>query len=122
MGEFKCRVYEQRLNALPRGDKDIVPLNQWPSKTYMKVIIEGAIDSGLPEYYIKMLKKIQHNGEEGCFRMEELLRRFTDFSPCRCRWPGRYNRKELKLKTKTEPEVENIWRNRYLWRNTPEDF
>lgn len=101
MGDFQCRVYEQRRNALPRGDNDVIPLNQWPSKTYMEVIIQGAIERGLPEYYVKMLKRIRHNNEEGCLRMEELVRRYIPQPTCKCVWPYRFNRKKLKLDLKT---------------------
>lgn len=33
-----------------------------PSPHYMKVISEGAVESGLPETYVKFLKSIKHNG------------------------------------------------------------
>lgn len=97
MANFQCRVYIQRINALPRGDMDAIPLNQWPSKSYIEIIIKGAIERRLPEYYVNMLKGIQHNDEEGGVRTEELLGRYARWPVCKCAWPGRNGRRELKL-------------------------
>jgi gamma-glutamylcyclotransferase len=38
---------------------------QQPSPHYKHVIVSGAIEHGLPEYYIEKLKKIQDNGFKG---------------------------------------------------------
>ena len=34
-----------------------------PSPHYMKVVVEGAIESGLPATYVDFLKGMQHNGD-----------------------------------------------------------
>ncbi|XP_072941407.1 gamma-glutamylcyclotransferase-like [Epargyreus clarus] len=97
MGAFTCRVYVQKINPLPRGDNDPIPVEQWPSWTYKEVIIIGALEHEFPEYYIQLLEKIKHNEEKGCFKMFCLLRRFSRDKPCECRVPGRIPRKPLKL-------------------------
>ncbi|KPJ08672.1 hypothetical protein RR48_06160 [Papilio machaon] len=85
MGKLVCRVYIQKINPLPRGDNDDIPVEQWPSRTYKKVMILGAIEHNLPYYYIRNLKKLKHNGELGCYRMAKLLKLFTTRYPCTCR-------------------------------------
>lgn len=60
----------------------------------------GAEEHDLPEYYIEELKKIKHNGEEGCIRMVCLLIRYGRNKPCECKVPGRIPRSPLKLKAK----------------------
>ncbi|XP_014366942.2 gamma-glutamylcyclotransferase [Papilio machaon] len=85
MGKLVCRVYIQKINPLPRGDNDDIPVEQWPSRTYKKVMILGAIEHNLPYYYIRNLKKLKHNGEFGCYRMAKLLKLFTTRYPCTCR-------------------------------------
>lgn len=58
----ECRTYQ--LCVLPETLKDgeILPESRRPSKIYMDTIIEGAIETGLPEEYIKQLRSIPHNG------------------------------------------------------------
>uniref|UniRef100_A0A1A9VMM8 gamma-glutamylcyclotransferase n=1 Tax=Glossina austeni TaxID=7395 RepID=A0A1A9VMM8_GLOAU len=38
------------------------PFNRQPSKTYLKCLIKGAIETGLASDYINWLKSIKHNG------------------------------------------------------------
>lgn len=63
-------------------------------------MILGAIEHGLPEYYIDYLKQLKHNGDEGSFRMGYLLSRYGQDEPCECRVPGRIPRIPLKLDVK----------------------
>lgn len=107
IGEMKCRVYEQRVNPLPRGDNDVVPAEQWPSKNYIEIIILGAIERGLPEYYIEMLRKIKHNDQEGFLTMEELLRKFVASEPCTCPFPECIARKKMKLDLKKKRKLKD---------------
>ncbi|XP_013176230.1 PREDICTED: gamma-glutamylcyclotransferase-like [Papilio xuthus] len=103
MGKFVCRVYIQKISPLPRGDNDDIPVERWPSRSYKKVMILGAIEHNLPYYYIRNLKKLKHNGEFGCYRMAKLLKLFTTREPCTCtpydpRRPRILNMKKLREK------------------------
>lgn len=100
MGKFTCRVYLQKVNPLPRGDNEEIPMEHRPSWTYREVLIHGAIEHKLPEYYINYLTRTKHNGDQGCFKMVCLLRRYSKDKPCGCRVPGRIPRKPLKLDAK----------------------
>lgn len=100
MGTFNCRVYIKKVNPLPRGDNDPIPVERWPSWTYKEVMLMGAKEHHLPEYYIKYLKKIQDNGEEGALRTDCLLTRYAQNKCCECTVPGRILRKPLKLPLK----------------------
>ncbi|XP_041457274.1 gamma-glutamylcyclotransferase-like [Lytechinus variegatus] len=51
--EYVCRTY-QMMN----GQEE-----ELPSPYYMKVITEGAVESGLPETYVEFLRSIKHNGQ-----------------------------------------------------------
>ncbi|KAG6450518.1 gamma-glutamylcyclotransferase [Manduca sexta] len=97
MGSFLCRAYIQKVNPLPRGDNDVIPVERWPSFTLKEVMIHGAREHGFPEYYIQSLKKLKHNGEEGYLRAAFLLMRYAKDKPCECRVAGRLPRKHLKL-------------------------
>ncbi|CAD7082753.1 unnamed protein product [Hermetia illucens] len=57
-----CRAY--RLTKLPPElrENEPIPFDRQPSSTYLKTIIKGAIESGLPEKYIEFLKHFKHNG------------------------------------------------------------
>jgi gamma-glutamylcyclotransferase len=57
-----CRAYQLVKNPedLPEGAE--VPNDRQPSRTYLEIIQEGAVESGLPESYIEFLKKVKHNG------------------------------------------------------------
>ncbi|CAK1602251.1 unnamed protein product [Parnassius mnemosyne] len=87
IGILTCRTYIQKVNLLPRSDNDNLPVERWPSLTYRNVIIFGAIEHHLPEYYIESLKKLKDNGEEGSFKMAYLLKLFTKNDACKCRLP-----------------------------------
>lgn len=100
MGLFNCRVYIQKIIPLPRGDNDEIPVERWPSWAYRQVMITGAQEHGLPQYYIKQLKKLKHNGEEGCIRMICLLIRYGRDESCECCVPGHIPREPLKLDVK----------------------
>ncbi|XP_013197052.1 gamma-glutamylcyclotransferase [Amyelois transitella] len=101
MGYFRCRTYIQKVNPLPRGDKDTIPVEQWPSWSYQRIMLLGAIVNELPEYYISFLRKLKHNDDEGCVRTDCLLVRYSREPPCECRVPGRIPRLPLKLDLKT---------------------
>lgn len=40
-----------------------IPYDRQPSKTYLDTIINGAVESKLPEAYIHFLKSVTHNGK-----------------------------------------------------------
>ncbi|XP_068626503.1 gamma-glutamylcyclotransferase-like [Battus philenor] len=98
MGKFVCRAYIQKVNPLPRGDNDDIPPERWPSYAYKKVMIVGAIEHHLPEYYIENLKKLKDNGELGCFRMANFLKIFVTKDPCQCKLPPKPGYKVLNLR------------------------
>ncbi|CAH0405260.1 unnamed protein product [Chilo suppressalis] len=97
MGPFRCRAFTQKENPLPRGDNDKIPVEQWPSWTYLEILIRGAIEHGLPDYYLQNLKKLKVNGEEAYLRTARLLDLYATEQPCQCKVPGRIPRKPLKL-------------------------
>ncbi|XP_017072234.1 gamma-glutamylcyclotransferase [Drosophila eugracilis] len=61
-----CRAYH--LTNQPKselhagGVHDNIPFDRQPSQTYLKVLVKGAKESGIPEDYIKWLRGIKHNG------------------------------------------------------------
>lgn len=97
IGPLICRAYIQKVNPLPRGDKDEIPVERWPSWSLREIMIYGAKEHKLPDYYIRYLKALKHNGCEGAIRMVCLLNRYGMNAPCDCRVPGRIKRKPLKL-------------------------
>ncbi|XP_037722089.1 gamma-glutamylcyclotransferase isoform X1 [Drosophila subpulchrella] len=60
-----CRAYhltnqpQSELHA--DGAQENIPLDRQPSKTYLKVLVKGAKETGIPEEYIKWLRGIRHN-------------------------------------------------------------
>ncbi|XP_058459218.1 gamma-glutamylcyclotransferase-like isoform X2 [Malaya genurostris] len=68
---LECRVYQLVKNPpVPDFEEAHRPFERQPSKTYMKIILAGAKESGLPEEYIGFLKTIKHNGHSGDPRFE----------------------------------------------------
>lgn len=106
MGYFTCRLYVAKVNPLPRGDKDDIPVEYWPSFTYKEIMILGAIEHELPDYYIKQLRELPHNGEEAYLRAVCLLGRYKKEKLCECPVPGRIPRKPLRLdmRNPTKPQ------------------
>ncbi|XP_016978848.1 gamma-glutamylcyclotransferase [Drosophila rhopaloa] len=43
--------------------KDSVPASRQPSKTYLECLVKGAVESSVPEDYVRKLKGIKHNGQ-----------------------------------------------------------
>lgn len=56
------RTYQLRILPETLQQGAVLPEIRRPSKIYIDTIIEGAIESGLPEDYIKNLRAIPHNG------------------------------------------------------------
>lgn len=63
---LQCRIYQLVKNP-PKleGTESGRPFERQPSKTYMNIIVRGAIESGLPSDYVEKLKTIKHNGHSG---------------------------------------------------------
>lgn len=40
---------------------ETIPFNRQPSKTYLKTLIKGALESGLPSDYVAWLRAVKHN-------------------------------------------------------------
>ncbi|KAL7731640.1 hypothetical protein ACLKA6_007992 [Drosophila palustris] len=64
--ELLCRAYH--LNNQPKTDvhgqdsNKEVPLCRQPSHTYLKVLVKGAEETGVPSEYVKWLRGLRHNG------------------------------------------------------------
>lgn len=52
---------------LPEEGQEILP-----SKSYLKTIVKGAVESQLPKQYINQLRKLKHNGNVMNDRENEL--------------------------------------------------
>ncbi|XP_030567926.1 gamma-glutamylcyclotransferase-like [Drosophila novamexicana] len=62
--EIPARAYvlvHQPENNVHAFAPNMVPEDRQPSKTYLQVLVKGAIESGIPESYIKFLRSIKHN-------------------------------------------------------------
>jgi len=62
---LQCRIYQQCNNPkefVPAGE---LPKERRPSPIYLKTILKGASENGLPEDYIEFLDSIPHNGYIG---------------------------------------------------------
>lgn len=63
---IECRSYHlvnQPTTHLKSLTADLIPFDRQPSKTYLKTIIKGALETGLPIDYIGWLKNIHHNSK-----------------------------------------------------------
>lgn len=59
---IQCRVY-QLVEAPPKLSENAkIPYERLPSSTYLQTIIQGAIESNLPNEYISYLESMKHNG------------------------------------------------------------
>ncbi|XP_060528657.1 gamma-glutamylcyclotransferase-like isoform X1 [Cylas formicarius] len=59
-----CRSYRQTADPVDDALENL-PLDFRPSEPYLKTIIKGAEESGLPSDYLDFLKTIPHNGYHG---------------------------------------------------------
>lgn len=67
-----CRVYILCDNpGLLEANQETTAL---PSETYIKVIISGANESGLPEKYIRWLQSVKHNGRHAIPELVQALK------------------------------------------------
>lgn len=58
----KCRTYQQTVAPEKHVNLSHLPNERKPSWIYLKTIIKGAEESGLPQEYQNFLKNIAHNG------------------------------------------------------------
>lgn len=59
-----CRSYHlvnQPSTHLKTLTADVIPVCRQPSKTYLKTLIKGALETGIPSDYIVWLKSVHHN-------------------------------------------------------------
>lgn len=68
----QARTYVQTTEPPKISSGEKFPYDRRPSRTYLNVIIEGAIECGLPEDYIKKLKNIPSNDKEGYKALDSL--------------------------------------------------
>jgi hypothetical protein len=59
--EITCRTYQLFHNPPTPLDPTNRPFERQPSKTYLNVILNGALESNLPEEYLIFLKSFTHN-------------------------------------------------------------
>lgn len=74
--KIECRLYQ--MVHQPKGTIDLtqkdIPYERQPSLTYIETIINGAIESQLPEKYVSFLKRITHNGNVAIPEMLDKLK------------------------------------------------
>ncbi|XP_057322480.1 gamma-glutamylcyclotransferase-like [Microplitis mediator] len=58
---YNCRVYQQIKCPEDNVKLENLPEIRRPALTYLKIIIKGALDCKLPNYYIDIIRKIKHN-------------------------------------------------------------
>lgn len=75
--KIECRVYQMVVQ--PEDKVDLTdasrPDERKPSQTYIKTIVNGAIESQLPEKYITYLQSITDNGK---LAIPEMLAKLAD--------------------------------------------
>ncbi|CRK94520.1 CLUMA_CG008025, isoform A [Clunio marinus] len=62
--EISCRTYKLVDNPTTPMDPSDRPFERQPSKSYLNVILNGAIETKLPSDYIDFLRSFKHNGNE----------------------------------------------------------
>ncbi|XP_055592772.1 gamma-glutamylcyclotransferase-like [Uranotaenia lowii] len=71
---IECRVYQLVKNPPVQDFEEADrPFERQPSQSYMKYIVSGAIETGLPEDYVQILKAVKHNGFAGDPQFEKDL-------------------------------------------------
>ncbi|XP_017058834.1 gamma-glutamylcyclotransferase-like [Drosophila ficusphila] len=55
-------LVDQPETNLYEFSKDSIPASRQPSHTYLKCLVKGAIQSSVPEEYVRKLMGIKHNG------------------------------------------------------------
>lgn len=60
-----CRVYQQCVTPEYVENMQELPQERKPSAVYLKTMILGARESGLPEDYQEFIQSIPHNGYDG---------------------------------------------------------
>lgn len=64
-GMKKCRIYQQTKVPEQLPSLKDLPEERKPSTVYLRIILEGAKESKLPQDYINFLRNIPDNGYEG---------------------------------------------------------
>lgn len=71
-GTLQCRVYQRAVDpSLVNPGNDLTP--DKPSLLYKETILQGAVESNLPNAYVEKLKDISHNGYQGQAQMGHVL-------------------------------------------------
>ena len=60
--EITCRTYQLVKNPSSPCDPQIREFERQPSKTYLNLMLNGAVETGLSSEYITFLKSFKHNG------------------------------------------------------------
>lgn len=61
--EIECRTYQLVNNPVTILEPEDRTNERQPSKTYLNVILNGALESKLPSDYFEFLKRFKHNGK-----------------------------------------------------------
>ncbi|XP_013116745.1 gamma-glutamylcyclotransferase [Stomoxys calcitrans] len=70
-----CRAYhlcDQPATNLKNMSADEVPMERQPSLTYLKTLVKGALETGIPSDYVEWLKKVKHNTKSADYFEKEL--------------------------------------------------
>lgn len=54
-------LIQQPETNLYELSQESIPASRQPSKTYLQCLVQGAIESSIPEDYVRRLKGIRHN-------------------------------------------------------------
>ncbi|XP_044743463.1 gamma-glutamylcyclotransferase-like [Chrysoperla carnea] len=68
-----CKTYQQTESPELLNEGESLPLDRRPSELYKSVILEGAVESGLPNDYIEQLRKIPSVPVKGELNLIEAL-------------------------------------------------
>ncbi|KAH8239658.1 hypothetical protein KR032_006445 [Drosophila birchii] len=63
---------QQPESNLYEFSRESIPETRQPSKTYLQCLVQGAIETSIPEKYIQRLRSIKHNGRIAAEMEKEL--------------------------------------------------
>ncbi|XP_044743554.1 gamma-glutamylcyclotransferase-like [Chrysoperla carnea] len=70
-----CKTYQQTVNPKMLNEGESLPLDRRPSELYKNCIIDGAVESGIPNDYVEKLRKIPSVPGEGEKNLIEALKK-----------------------------------------------
>lgn len=80
--ELDCRVYKMVIDdPEPYQLASLLPKERRPSRAYLETILQGAIESNLPDEYFLFLKSFPHNGFSDLPKFKNFTINFTLTEP-----------------------------------------